>query len=249
MSLSEGIKNIMFSAGDEENVFRSSVEFMDTLTRLYIKNLSIRMSKIADIKGVLDKECILFLFRNDYLRKKRITEIINSDKKITSFLYKGKYKPKKVESKNVSDGDILNVQSTPIPNELKRKKMEPPSSVGIFCNNGDTIYGHFDNDIPIDKLDSIQMRRYKMRISCKLDNSIIYDIVLDNVVSSLIREVENGFGNGSIPEIVIDIIHMLSKMFICDIVEHCKKHRFIDGPLTVSELKKTSEELKGFLFK
>ena len=38
------------------------------------------MSKIADIKGVLDKECVLFLFRNDPLRRNRIMEIISNER-------------------------------------------------------------------------------------------------------------------------------------------------------------------------
>ena len=246
MSFSTGVREMMFSAGDSENTNTNSLEFMENLTRMYIRDLSIRASRIAMIKGKLDDECFSFLFRNDKLRSEKIKELMDKSKKIKKTLKRGKTVKKDVLPGS-TNGDILSKKET-VTKVIELKKPVKVISEGIECNNGEVIYGHFDKNIPVNKLEEIQIRRYRTRVKCVLDTSEIYEIMMDNVVNVLIREVENGFGDGSLKESSVNIVHVLSKMFICDVVEYARCYQKGYGSLSPSELLKASETLKGFLY-
>ena len=78
------IEEMMFGFGDCWPPNKKSVELVESLVVQYIENLSIRASKIGELRGNLDKECFLYLVSKDRRKFQRVCKLLDTNEEIKS---------------------------------------------------------------------------------------------------------------------------------------------------------------------
>jgi hypothetical protein len=84
IKLAKSVEEMMFGFGDEWPCDSEAVELVDHLVRGYINDLVIRAQNIALHSGKLDKECFLYLVRQDTSKFKRINHLLQANEEIHS---------------------------------------------------------------------------------------------------------------------------------------------------------------------
>lgn len=84
IKLSKQVEEMMFGFGDEWPCNPEVVDIVDDLVQKYISNLVIRSQQIALQTGKLDKECFVYLVRQDTMKFKRINNLLKANEEIHS---------------------------------------------------------------------------------------------------------------------------------------------------------------------
>jgi hypothetical protein len=84
IKLTKSVEEMMFGFGDEWPCDREAVDLVDHLVRSYIHDLVLRAQNIALNSGKLDKECFLYLVRQDTSKFKRINHLLRANEEIHS---------------------------------------------------------------------------------------------------------------------------------------------------------------------
>jgi transcription initiation factor TFIID subunit 13 len=84
VKLTKNIEEMMFGFGDEWPCDREAVDLVDNLVQNYISDLVIRAQKVALQTGKLDKECFVYLVRQETMKFKRINNLLKANEEIHS---------------------------------------------------------------------------------------------------------------------------------------------------------------------
>jgi transcription initiation factor TFIID subunit 13 len=84
VKLTKNIEEMMFGFGDEWPCDREAVDLVDNLVQNYISDLVIRAQKVALQTGKLDKECFVYLVRQETTKFKRINNLLKANEEIHS---------------------------------------------------------------------------------------------------------------------------------------------------------------------
>jgi hypothetical protein len=81
-NLKKSIEKMMFGFGDEWPPNEKTVEVVEFFVRGYIQNLVVRAQNVAVISGKLDRDCFLYLVRQDTLKFNRIDRLLKANEDI-----------------------------------------------------------------------------------------------------------------------------------------------------------------------
>lgn len=82
VKLTKNVEEMMFGFGDEWPCDREAVDLVDDLVQKYIQDLVFRAQQIALQTGKLDKECFLYLVRQDTMKFRRINNLLKANEEI-----------------------------------------------------------------------------------------------------------------------------------------------------------------------
>ena len=84
VKLTKNIEEMMFGFGDEWPCDQQAVELVDHLVQNYIRDLVLRAQKVALHTGKLDKECFVYLVRQETMKFTRIHNLLKANEEIHS---------------------------------------------------------------------------------------------------------------------------------------------------------------------
>lgn len=80
--LTNSVEEMMFGFGDAWPPDPEAVKLVENLVEKYVENLAIRAQNIAAISGKLDKECFLYLVRQDTAKFTRVQQLLKTNEEI-----------------------------------------------------------------------------------------------------------------------------------------------------------------------
>jgi predicted nucleotidyltransferase len=80
--LTSSVEEMMFGFGDAWPPDLEAVKLVENLVEKYIENLAIRAQNVAAISGKLDKECFLYLVRQDTAKFTRVQKLLKTNEEI-----------------------------------------------------------------------------------------------------------------------------------------------------------------------
>ena len=80
--ITSSIEEMMFGFGDAWPPDTETVGLVENLVERYVESLSIRAQNVAAISGKLDKECFLYLVRQDTAKFTRVQKLLLANEEI-----------------------------------------------------------------------------------------------------------------------------------------------------------------------